>query len=128
MLRASRRVLRPGGRTAFHVIFVAAGLSEGDRVRAVAAGPPHVSAPGSYPDLVADAGFGRVDEVDLTDQYRQAAVAWLRESARAAKQLGELFGIEEFQRRQQEREETVAAIEDGLLRRSLLTAQADEHR
>ncbi len=109
---------------AFHVIFFAAGLSEGDRARAIAAGPPHVSASASYPDLLAVAGFGEIDEVDLTDQYRVAAAAWLHESAGAASQLEELFGIEEFQRKQQERQETVAAIEGGLLSRSLFAAQA----
>ncbi len=110
---------------AFHVIFVAAGLSEGDRARAVAAGPPYVLAAASYPELVALAGFDRIDEVDLTDQYRLAAAAWLHESARAAKQLEELFGVEEFQRRQRERQETVAAIEGGLLKRSLFSVQGN---
>ena len=109
---------------AFHVIFVAAGLSKQDRVRAIAAGPPHVAALESYPDLLASAGFGDIEEVELTDQYRQTAKAWLQESARAARQLEEILGIEEFRRGQQEREETIAAIEGGFLRRSLFAAQA----
>ncbi len=124
MLRACSRVLRPGGRIAFHVIFVAAGLSKQNRVRAVAAGPPYVAALESYPNLLASAGFGDIEEVDLTDQYRLTAEAWLQESARAAQQLEEIFGIEEFRRGQQEREETMAAIEGGFLRRALLAARA----
>jgi hypothetical protein len=83
-----------------------------------------VSAAGSYADLLASAGFGEIDELDLTDEYRVTAKAWLRESTRAARQLEEIFGVEEFRQRQQEREETLAAIEGGLLRRSLFAAQA----
>lgn len=109
---------------AFHVIFVAADLSERDRERAVAAGPLYVSASGSYTDLLASAGFGEIDEVDVTDQYQQTAAAWLRESTRAVKQLEEISGIEEFRRGQQERQEALAAIEGGLLRRSLFAVQA----
>ncbi len=124
MLRACRRVLRPDGRMAFHVIFVASGLSEGDTARAGGAGPPYVSAAGSYADLLASAGFGEIDELDVTDEYWVTAEAWLRESAGAATQLEEIFGAKEFRQRQQEREETLAAIEGGLLRRSLFAAQA----
>lgn len=109
---------------AFHVIFVASGLSERDRDRAVAAGPAYVLASGSYPDLLAFAGFGEIDELDLTDQYLTTAAAWLHESTGAAKQFEEIFGIEEFRQGQQEREEALAAIEGGLLKRSLFAAQA----
>jgi hypothetical protein len=113
---------------AFHVISVAPGLSERDKTRAVVAGPPYVSASGTYPDLLAGAGFGEIDELDLTDQYQQTAAAWLHESTRAAKQLEEIYGIEEFRESQQEREKTLAAIEAGVLNRSLFVAQAGSRR
>ena len=89
----------------------------------IAAGPPYVSAAASYPDLLASAGFGEIAEVDLTDQFRVTAAAWLHESARAADQLEQIFGAEEFRQGQREREETLAAIEGGLLRRSLFVAR-----
>jgi len=108
---------------AFHVILVASGVSEQDRARAVAAGPLNVSASASYPDLLALAGFSEIDEVDLTDQFRVTAAAWLHESARVAEQLEEVFGSEAYRQTQQERAETLAAIEGGLLRRSLFVAQ-----
>ncbi len=109
---------------AFHVIFVAPGLSDQDRDRAVAAGPLQVSASESYADLLVSAGFDQIEEFDLTDQYRRTAAAWLNESMRAAQQLEEVIGIEEFRRGQQEREEAQAAIKGGLLKRSLFAAQA----
>jgi hypothetical protein len=108
---------------AFHVILVAPGLNDQDRARAASAGPPHATAAPSYPELLASAGFEEIDEVDLTDQYRVTAAAWLHESADAAAQLEEIFGIEEFRRGQQEREETLSAIERGLLKRSLFAAR-----
>ena len=83
-----------------------------------------MSTSASYPDLLASAGFGEIDEIDLTGQYRATAAAWLDESAHAAEHLVEIFGIEDFRRGQQEREDTLAAIEGGLLRRSLFTARA----
>ncbi len=108
---------------AFHVILVAPGLSERDGARAIAAGPLYVSASASYPDLLALAGFSEIEEVDLTDEYRATAAAWLHESARAAEQLEAVFGSEEYRRAQQERAETLVAVESGLLRRSLFAAQ-----
>lgn len=109
---------------AFHVIFVAPGLSDRDKARAIAAGPPHVSPSTGYRDLLALAGFGEIVEVDLTEEYRVTAAAWLHESAGAAQHLEAVFGTEDFGRSQQEREETLAAIDGGLLRRSLFAAQA----
>ena len=106
----------------FHVIHIAPGLSDRDSVRAVAAGPAYVAASASYPDLLALAGFTELEEVDVTDQWRVTAAAWLDESAHAAEELKEIFGIEEYRQAQQEREETLAAIDSGLLRRSLLVA------
>ena len=109
---------------AFHVIHVAAGLSDRDKVLAVEAGPPNVSASASYPELLISAGFGEIDEVDVTDQWRVTATAWMVESARAAVQLEEIFGVDEYRQAQQERQETLAAIESGLLRRSLFVTRA----
>ena len=108
---------------AFHVIFVPPGLRERDRAQAVAAGPLYVSASASYPDLLALAGFSEIDEVDVTDQYRVTAAAWLHESALAAEQLEDVFGSEEYRQAQRERAETLVAIEGGLLRRSLFAAR-----
>lgn len=108
---------------AFHVIHIAPDLSDLDRARATTAGPPWVATSAEYPRLLDLAGFGENAEVDLTDQYRATAAAWLDESARAAGQLEEIFGVDEHRRMQQERQETLTAIESGVLKRSLFVAQ-----
>ena len=82
-----------------------------------------MSASASYPQLLALAEFREVDEVDLTDEWRATAAGWLHESARAAAQLEEIFGIEEYRQAQQERQETLAGIESGLLKRSLFVVR-----
>ncbi len=70
--------------------------------------------------LLERAGFGEVDEVDVTGEYLETARAWLRESWRFEHELRQVLGNDEFDRLQRERPVTISAIEDGLLRRSLL--------
>ncbi len=90
----------------------------------MAAGPPFVSAQAGYSDLLAAAGFEEIEEIDVTGEYRETAAAWLRECTGAARDLTAIFGEENFLQGQRERRESLAAIEDGLLRRSLFTARA----
>lgn len=108
---------------AFHVISLAPGLNDQEMARAVEAGPPNVAAPEGYSEMLASAGFEVIEEVDLTDQWRETAAAWLRESAHAQQQLEEIFGVEEHRQSQQERQEKLAAIEGGLLKRSLFVTR-----
>ncbi|MFC5993804.1 hypothetical protein ACFQE5_06205 [Pseudonocardia hispaniensis] len=120
MLRASRRVLRPGGRTAFFTIVVAPGLSPAGRRRAAQAGPPAVTSRGRYRDMLWSAGFVEVEEQDVTATYLDTARAWLRGIEEAADDLAAIEPPRVVADRLTRRREVVAAIESGLLRRSLL--------
>ncbi|GEL20250.1 hypothetical protein [Pseudonocardia asaccharolytica] len=120
MLRASRRVLRPGGRTAFFTIHVAPGLSPAARRRAAEAGPPAVTSHGNYRNLMRSAGFVEVEEHDVTAAYLETARAWLRHVEDAADDLAAVEPPGLVADRLARRREVVAAIESGLLRRSLL--------
>ncbi|MFQ5948781.1 MAG: hypothetical protein ACE5KX_07970 [Acidimicrobiia bacterium] len=122
VLRACRRLLRPGGRTAYLTIFIAPDLTEPDRGRAEQAGPPAVASPHDQQTLLHRAGFVEIAEQDMTSEYRDTARAWLEESERFASELRAALGEPEFDERQQERRAALAAIEGGLLRRSLFTA------
>jgi cyclopropane fatty-acyl-phospholipid synthase-like methyltransferase len=72
-LRATRQALRPGGRTAFSVIYPTPGLPPAQARRAVEAGPPHCGLRTSYAGLLRSAGFVDVDEHDLTPAYLATA-------------------------------------------------------
>ena len=78
VLRACHRLLRPGGRLAFTTIHVAADLDAARHRRAVRAGPWQVATRRPYPELVVQAGFGDVVDIDVTEDYARTQRAWLR--------------------------------------------------
>jgi hypothetical protein len=119
VLRASHRVLRPGGRIAFYSIHVPAGLSDRDRRRGVRAGPPAVATSSTYPNLLRSARFVDLVEVDVTAAYLDTARAWLRHGQQYADELAALEPPDVFADKLTRRRTAIAAIEAGLLRRSL---------
>ncbi len=124
MLRACRRLLRPGRRLAFYTIFIPQGLSEADYRRAARAGAPSVTSwRREQPDLLRSAGFAEVAETDMTDEFLRIARALLEARVRHAPELRATVGESEFTKEQAERRARVAAIEGGLLRLSLFVAE-----
>jgi cyclopropane fatty-acyl-phospholipid synthase-like methyltransferase len=123
VLRACRQLLRPGGRLAFTTIYVSPDLDAIRRRRAHRAGPPHVATRRPYPDLVAQAGFGDVAEIDVTAAYAHTQRAWYEATESRAHELRRLTSDSEFAANQADRRLTLAAIAEGLLQRSLFTAR-----
>lgn len=122
MLRASRRVLRPGGRLAFHTIEVPPGLSAAERRRASLIGPPGVAARTTYPSLLRSAGFIEIDEVDVTAEYLATQRRWLAATLRHEEGLRSVLGDDAVHEGIERRRRTVDAIEGGLLSRTLYSA------
>ncbi len=125
MLRASYRLLGPGGVSAFLTIFMSPGLSEAARRRALDSGPPGVGLDASHHDLLRSAGFADTEEIDVTEEYHQTAMAWTEHRDRFADELIEFEGRETFEERRAERQEGAAAVEDGLIRRSMFVAHRE---
>ena len=123
MLRACRRLLRPGGRTAFTTILEAPGLAPAARRRASAAGPRAVAMRSDHQRLLRAAGFQDITELDVTAAFRATAAAWLAESDAHADQLARLEPPGAFAQRQADRRAMLAAIDGGLLRRALVFAR-----
>lgn len=121
-LRATRAVLRPGGRTAFSVIFPTPGLSDTQARRAIEAGPPECALRTTYPDLLRAAGFVDVEEHDVTPAYLATARRKLEESELFASGLADALGPDEFEETQARRRRAIHAIADGLLRRGVFVA------
>jgi cyclopropane fatty-acyl-phospholipid synthase-like methyltransferase len=122
VLRACRRLLRPGGRMAFTTIHVADDLEAGRHRRAVRAGPWQVATRRPYPELVAQAGFHDVAVIDVTEDYVRTQRAWFEANESRAAEVRRITSDREFAMAQADRRYAQAAIEEGLLRRSLITA------
>jgi len=122
VLRDCRRLLRPGGRLAFTVIHVAPDLDAARHRRAVRAGPSQVATRRPYPELVVQAGFTDVVAIDVTEDYARTQRMWCAGNEARSAEVRRLTSDREFAIAQAERRLAQAAIEDGLLRRCLITA------
>lgn len=128
MLRALKRLLRPGGRIAYTTIYVTPGLSDAARRRAQRSGPRAVASRREQPTLLRSAGFVDVELTDVTAEFAVTARAWLAEADAHAEQLAAVEAPGAFDERQRERRTQLAAIDDGLLRRGLLSATRPTRR
>ena len=122
LLRGCHRLLRAGGRLAFTTIHVAPDLDAARHRRAVQAGPWQVGTRRPYPELVVQAGFTDVADIDVTEDYARTQRAWFEANESRADEVRRLTTESEFATEQADRRFAQAAIEDGLLRRSLITA------
>ena len=116
-------MLKAGGRTAFYTIFIPSGLSEKDYRRAARIRSHVTSWRRGHPELLSASGFSNVEEIDLTDEFLRVAQAWLEARERHADELSEVEGQAAFDQRLKEIKASVAALRDGLFRRSLFVAQ-----
>ena len=123
MLRALEHQLRPGGHTAFLTIHVAPGLPAAARLRAAREGPRAVATGSDHLTLLRNAGYVDAIEIDATATFLHTARAWLQESERLGDELAPLEPPGAFAERQAERSKMIAAMEDGLLLRSLYSAR-----
>jgi cyclopropane fatty-acyl-phospholipid synthase-like methyltransferase len=124
VLRACRRLLRPGGRMAFTTIYVPDDLDPRQHRRGVRAGPWQVATRRPYRELVAQAGFTDITEIDVTDDYARTQKAWFDASEAHADVLRRVTSETDFAVAQRNRRLASAAIAEGLLRRSLFVAVA----
>jgi hypothetical protein len=107
---------------AFLTIQVAAGLPREARARARASGPRAVDTRAEHGTMLRRAGFDVVVERDVTSEFLSTARAWLRESEALTAELEALEPAGGFDERQEDRRTMIAAVEAGLLRRTLYAA------
>ena len=122
MLRAFKRLLRPGGRIAYTNIFVSPELTASQRRRARRSGPRAVASRSDQCQLLASAGLIDIDMYDLTAEFACTARAWIAGWAANEHELARLETPETFAERQRDRHRQLRAIEQGLLRRALFSA------
>ena len=128
MLRACRRALKPGGRIAFHNIFVTHELPDSERRRVAKLGNPYVYTRADQQALLRSAGFTNIRETDVTGEYLRVQRAMYEANERHARALRRAQGNERFEERQRNRLRTLDGIGAGILRRSLFVAQRPGRR
>ena len=105
---------------AFVTIFVASGLTASEYRRALRSGPTFVSSRRKdHRELVASAGFSRIEETDLTAEFLLTSRGWENERSELAAEMIAAEGEAAFNERQSDLDVQSRAIEAGLLRRSL---------
>lgn len=74
-------------------------------------------------ELLRRAGYVDVENFDVTDEFHTTARLWIEQWDKHRDTLIELHGEAEFESRQALRRTEVQALEDGLLRRSLVVGR-----
>jgi len=119
VLRACRRLLRPGGRIAYFTIFTTPGLSKRDHRRAVRLGPRAVASRREQAELLQAAGLVEVLETDVTADFLETARRWVGYASKFEGELRSTLGDTLFDEQQTARRAMITAVEQGLLSRAL---------
>jgi hypothetical protein len=106
----------------FTTIEAAPGLSPADRRRVARSGPSAVLTRTSYPSLLASAGFGAIEQTDLTAEYRATQQAWFDATGRRFEAVAAAMGETALEQRLINRAGALAAVDAGLLCRSQYAA------
>jgi len=74
----------------------------------------------AHPELVEQAGFTDIVEIDVSEEYGRVQASWLDATEARAEEVRRITSDQEFKEAQVDRRRARAAIEEGLLRRSLI--------
>lgn len=123
MLRACKRVLRPGGAIALATIELSPGLTRAQRRFAVVAAPRAAASRRPYVELLAAAGFADIGHRDVSDEFRTTAQAWLDASLPRRQRLEQADGAAAVAEKLQGWREEIEATANGWVRRTLYWAR-----
>jgi len=121
-LTECRRVLRPGGRMVFSVIYLAGDLSPQDHARAAETAPGFAETEAPYPQLLAETGWELLETRDLTDDFRRNCLAKIEAEQQARAELVALTADGEIDARQARFHRRAEALERGHVKRELFVA------
>jgi SAM-dependent methyltransferase len=127
VLAECRRVIRPAGRMAFSVIYIAEGLSAQDHAQAVETAPEFVESETDYSTLLAQTGWGVRQRHDLTAEFMANCIRKLNAEEGMRAELEPLIGAD-FDARQARMRRRIAALKRGHMRRELFIVEPAEIR
>ncbi len=107
---------------AFYTILIPSGLSGKALRRAKQAGPPAGAPLREHQAMLRSAGFVEIAELDVTDDYLAVARAMFEARECHSEELRRAHGDQWVEQKLQEDRTKLAAIEEGLLHRSLFVA------
>jgi len=108
---------------AYATIVVAEDLSRSQHRRAARMGPRAVSSTRPIGALMETAGFEAIEVRDVTEDFTATAQAWFDAFAVRSRELKPVLR-NEFDDRQKGRKEMIAAVDEGLIQRLLVSASA----
>ena len=108
---------------AYTTIVSRPGLSPARHREAVRLGPPAVEAAAPDRVLMEKAGFAAIRITDVTPAFLDTASAWRREFSRHESGVKAVLGETEWKERQASRAGIISGIQDGLLRRILVSGR-----
>ncbi|MEM7414728.1 MAG: hypothetical protein AAF389_04465 [Gemmatimonadota bacterium] len=124
MLRECRRVLVPGGKIAVLTIAVPAGLADDDAAMALELGPSRVGAPDTLANMMHEAGFRGVEEVNETPRFREVIIRSLARLRALETELRTGEGADGFEAEWGKKSRLLEGVDRGLLVRTLVVAEA----
>jgi len=119
VLENCRRMIAPGGRMLFTVVYIAEGLDKAERQRAEAAAPEFAATETTYPDLLRETGWRIERSEDLTPAFQVSLARQLAADATWREGLEEALGAEAAALRATDFAAKHAAVRDRLVRRAI---------
>ena len=123
VLAECRRVIRPGGRMAFSVLYIPSGLSPEDHAQALETAPEFVESDMDYPALLAETGWAILERRDLTGAFMESCRQRLRIEDELHAEIRPLVGAADFDVRQTRLRRRLPVLERGHLRRDLFVVR-----
>ena len=106
---------------AFITVEISPGLSKTQHRKAAVRGPRAVASTKPADQLMSAARFSEVAVNDVTEEFLRTARAWFRGFGEHKDDLEQVLGAQEWAERQRDRKSMIEAIEEGLLRRLIVT-------
>lgn len=113
------RVMRPGGRMAFSVLYIPPGLPAEDHARALQTAPEFVETDPDYPTLLGETGWALLERRDLTRTFMESCRKRLRLETELRAELGSVMAPAELEARLDKLRRRIPVLEQGCLRRDL---------